>query len=97
MSDGQEAVGHSVKAASAYVVLAQYRAEVSGVAVGAGENLWQHVGEVEARSAEAAIRKHAEKTAGTNARVFVAIPARSFQPVKVTPKTVTTLAIEATS
>jgi hypothetical protein len=57
------------------------------------------IGRFTARSAEAAIR-YAEKAQTFIAQqdgeavTFVAIPARSWKPIKVTPQTVTTLKLE---
>ncbi len=67
--------------ATTYVVLATDESD-----------FWRVVVKVEARSGEDAIRRHvAGKTEGG---VFVAVPARSWKPVKVTPKVETTLVIE---
>lgn len=58
----------------------------------------EHGDRIAATSAEVAIRKHAEaiKSAADprdprNPRTFIAVPARSFQPVKVTAEVQTTI------
>jgi hypothetical protein len=56
-------------------------------------NTWEFVDDVQATSARAAINAHAGKALGQPG-TFVAIPARSWRPVKVTPKTTTSLVIE---
>lgn len=61
---------------------------------------WEEAARIVGRSAENAIREAAEKMAGTrptDAPTFVAIPARSFKPVVVRTKTVTSLVIEGAS
>lgn len=51
---------------------------------------------VTCRNGEIAIREVVEGLADVDqAGVYIAIPARSWNPVKITPKTVTTLEIEA--
>ena len=55
---------------------------------------WKERGKVIATSAHAAIRSHADHPAAKDATTFIAIPARSWKPVKVTPQTVTTLKLE---
>lgn len=53
---------------------------------------------VTCRNAEVAIREVAEKLgADEQAGTYLAIPVRSWNPVKVAPKTVTTLEMEAAS
>lgn len=51
--------------------------------------LWKHCGGVAARSAEAALRAYSGLDAGT----FVAIPARSWKPVKVAVQTQTKITL----
>ena len=53
---------------------------------------WDRATTVQARSAEHAIRVHAETNKITDG-VYIAIPARSFKPVKVTAELQTTLKI----
>ena len=53
--------------------------------------LWSVGATVQAGSVNAAIRKYADKS--DKARTLVAVPARSWQPVKVTPKVETKLVI----
>jgi len=59
---------------------------------------WEVEKTVEARSSEAAIRQWAEaRTTGSPddaPTTAVAVPERSWKPVKVTPKTTTTLTFE---
>lgn len=55
--------------------------------------LWKERGQVQAISAVAAIRKHVEPDAGLEG-TFVAIPARSWQPVKVSTETKTSVKLE---
>lgn len=80
----------SLKADTTYVILERTKPVDPTIA---GES-WQKVGQVSGRTAEAAIKKHAEGVASTGAAVFLAIPDRSWRPVKVTPKVATTLVIE---
>ncbi len=68
---------------TAYVVLAK----------DADKDWWLPAAKIGARSGEDAIRRHIEdvKAAGG---VFVAVPARSWQPVKVATKVETSVVIE---
>lgn len=75
---------HSVKADTEYAVL---RFEDNDIA---GLQRWEFVESVLARSAEAAIRQVASRADG----LYVAVPSRSWKPLKVTTKTETTLVIE---
>lgn len=96
--------GHSVKAETSYVVLGQQSAreylpgvegDVDTTEMGKAINdVWIKVGEFTARSAEAAVKAHAEK-AKPESGVFVAIPARSWQPMRVATKTETKLEVSA--
>jgi len=56
---------------------------------------WDRVSKITSRSAEQAVRDVVESLSdGDQGGTFVAIPARSWKPVKVTPLTVTTLKLE---
>lgn len=55
--------------------------------------LWEFSGNVEATSSEQAIRKTVEASPSQDTVTFVAVPARSFVPVSVTTKTVTTVVL----
>ncbi len=55
---------------------------------------WVEHKRVEARSAEAAVRAAIGEKIPDGAASFVAVPGRSWKPVKVTPKIETTLVIE---
>ena len=55
--------------------------------------LWEFVGDIEATSSEQAIRKTVEANPAADTVTFVAVPARSFVPVSVTTKTVTTVVL----
>lgn len=62
-----------------------------------GEGRWQYDGAVVARDASTAIRKTYESRPTPDpgiAVTFVAVPSRSWSPVKVTPKVETTLVLE---
>lgn len=51
------------------------------------DDIWAYVKTVKARSANEAVKQAVNETAGT----FMAIPKRSWQPVKVTVETKTTI------
>jgi hypothetical protein len=71
-------------AGTVYVVLAQTSLQ--------GGEQWIEIATETARSAKAAIR---QALAGANeAGTFVAVPAKSWQPQKASPQTVTTLKLE---
>lgn len=55
---------------------------------------WQNRGPYPARSAEQAVREYATAADITDPLTLVAVPARSFRPVTVKPKTTTTLVLE---
>jgi hypothetical protein len=55
---------------------------------------WDRVTEVEARSAEHAIRLYAESAAAEASGTFVAVPMRSWKPVTVKAETTTVLKLE---
>lgn len=60
------------------------------------DNGWETVQEKTARNATAAIRAVVEKlTEADQAGTYVACPMKSWNPVKVAPKTVTTLEMES--
>jgi hypothetical protein len=65
-----------------YIVLAQK-----------GED-WKQVAKIGARSGEDAVKRHVSRGTSGSGGVFVAVPARSWQPMKVTAKVETTLVIE---
>ena len=55
---------------------------------------WEPLGNVKARSAASAIRKHVdedEQIKGDGGGLFVAVPARSWKPVRVAVETKTSL------
>jgi len=54
----------------------------------------EHGDHVKATSPAGAIRKHLGNFPGHPGGTYIAIPARSWKPVKVTPQTVTTLKLE---
>lgn len=66
--------------ATEYVVLAE-----------SGDKTWKDVGRQTARSAKAAVAAHVT-AAKLNAGTFVAVPARSFDPITVKTETKTKLA-----
>lgn len=74
--------------ATEYVVLRENIASKDTVSPNAGTH--SIVTTVKARSAADAIRQAAGKTEGT----YRAVPARSFQPVKVTVETTTTIKLD---
>lgn len=83
----------SVKAPAEYVVLMK-----SDAVEGDSTERFEAVGRYVARDGNVAIKAASEKChSPTGSFVLVAIPSRSFQPVKVTPKTVTTLTLEVAS
>ena len=57
------------------------------------DGTWRLLGTYTARTAISAIRDYLA-TAGKNSGLYVAVPTRSWQPVKVTAQTVTTLKLE---
>lgn len=59
--------------------------------------LWSREKKIEARSGEAAIREWAAETVRTDSLTFVAVPERSWKPIKVTPKVTTSLTLEEAS
>lgn len=77
--------------ATEYVVLSK---AIPAANTSGGVQGWQEVKSVTARSATEAVRAAA---GDKNAAMYVAVPARSWNPVKVTPKVTTTFAIEETS
>lgn len=83
--------GASVKTADAKKGLSAY-VVFERTVDDAPNEVWIRVASIGARSAEAAVKAHASKKG--EAGTFVAVPARSWQPVKVTPKVVTTLEVE---
>ncbi len=58
------------------------------------DSKWGMLRAVEARSAEAAVRVAVGNEIPDGAASFVAVPSRSWKPVKVTAKVETTLVIE---
>lgn len=52
---------------------------------------WEVVGSTEARSARSAIRSRVDGKAETQEGTYVAVPSRSWQPVKVAVETKTAL------
>lgn len=81
--------GHSVKVATEYVVLSR----VGITDEVPPEKGWREVGTFDARTGEQAIKQYVERTKADG--VFVAIPARSWTPVKVAVKTETRLEVSA--
>lgn len=89
-----------------YVVLARTRnvTTVSTNTITTGREQWDVVGNVEASSAEQAIRSLAQKeidrpTTGNEARTsatLVAVPLRSWQPTTVSVETVSRVKLEQT-
>ena len=80
------------KTATTYIILALDKTPETG-------KTWTEMARLGASSREAAIRAYCEQTvpnaaASPLAMVLVAVPARSFNPVRVTPKQATTLVIE---
>jgi hypothetical protein len=67
-----------------YVILEVQEPEANGL------HLWQEAARVDARSAAAAIRSALSGENGTPGE-FVAVPARSWKPVKVSVETKSTL------
>lgn len=80
-----EPAGGSVRVGTEYVVL-QLDPPDDG-------RIWRNVGKVAARSAEHAVKQYAEKEAGSTALVLVAVPAKSWQPLRVTVKQETRLEV----
>lgn len=82
-----------------YVVLRRYREEVNreNAAPGNLPEQWSRVVAVEARSAEAAIRKAAAlpTVSDLDVQVLVAVPSRSWKPVTVTAEVQTKLRLES--
>lgn len=77
------------KATGGYIVLFKE----PGASQATGEDRWAvHATDPAATSASAAIRKHATET--SEAGIFVAVPARSWKPVKVSMKSETKLVVE---
>lgn len=72
-----------------YVVMSQTPSITNGASAIPG-GLWKPIKTVSARSANEAIKQVADTKAEA---VYVAVPARSFNPVKVTPKVETTLVL----
>lgn len=95
-ANATESVAQGPKVKTTYIVLKGPVKAPANTATTSGPNGWTRVGEVEATSAEAAIRTHAENisTDGTTldgSGTYVAIPARSWKPTTVTVETKTTL------
>lgn len=85
------------KAETSYVILERINVAAPGES---GTDEYQVCETIEARAADQAIRSYVETLdEGAKSGTFVAVPARSWRPVTVTPKTVTTttLVIEEAS
>jgi hypothetical protein len=59
------------------------------------QNRWLEVGKVSARSAEAAVKAYAEKSKASQTVTLVAVPSRSWVPMRVAVKTETKLEVSA--
>lgn len=85
----------SIDAGTDYIVLAKQPPSLSGDSTAEfSGNVWRHVGQYTARSAEAAIRAYMGNGKTEATTVLVAVPVRSWNPVRVETKTVTTLEIK---
>lgn len=72
---------------SSYVVLRQVKTDAENAPVA-----WIEVSTVQARSQLDAIKSVADQQ---HEGIYNAVPARSWDPVKLTPKTVTTFSVDA--
>lgn len=89
-------------AETAYIVLrrtSKARSPIDAAATtgGNGNEQWEVVGTLTAASADAAVRKIAEKQAAANTDgpfVLTAVPARSWKPVQVRAEQTVTLKLE---
>jgi hypothetical protein len=78
--------GKKAAALSVYVVLRGDSAE---------PNVWHEVGKMNTRSAESAVRAHVNGLKSKPHERYVAVPARSWQPLKVAVETKTQVKVEA--
>lgn len=107
MSTAQETAadtGHSVKAATEYVVLQTFPGHPGGVVEARDEVTnsttvdlpafpdggWKIVAKVSARTAEAAIRQYAERSGSTTTLTLAAVASRYWVTATLKPSTVTT-------